>query len=733
MRSDLSNGRSDFPMRHVRVSLFGVCLCVLATAGCGVGEGPNDPAASVEEALCAGGPTLDGIDVSSYQGTINWASVKGSGKVFANIRVAHGLAADTHFATNWTGAKSVGMVRGAYAWLVPTQSISQQAAMMIQAMSTLGPGDLPPTVDVEEVGGMSATQLAAAVQQWMTLVHNATGRTPMIYSGSYFWDDYVKTTAFNTQPLWVPNYGVTCPRMPAAWTNWTFHQYSSTGSVPGISGNVDLDKFNGTLAQLQALGAGVVTTTGILTGAIYEGTNTSARLGGVAVSAGGLTVTTGADGLYSFTLPPGNYTANTTKAGYGSNSVMRTVTAGATVWGSMGISVVSAGTGVLAGTVSQLDNSQPIAGATVTAAGQTTMTGATGQFSFTLAPGPYTLTVSKTGFETASLMRSVTAGTTVQAPVALSPTGTPRPPDVFVSFPTEAAVLELATLTVVGTVGDASGSVHSIQLSLNGTAAIAVSVTDGKFSADLKLRGGANQIALSAKDAAGNTGRLTRAVTFRSGVSGTVVDAATSSPVAGASVTLLAPDGTTAGQQSGSTFSFDVDPGDYVLVTSATGFVTRREAIGISDEMRMTRALVISAGIEPNQDPPSIRVTNLEEGATVKTETIVVEGTGTNFELSRVKVDGVVATVLSAGSFFSATVPLKEGANTVEVIAFGTSGAKATTQITVNRKTPARGCSSTGGLDGFAAFSLLALALRRRVVTKVGDDFHRRRARTLPH
>jgi Glycosyl hydrolases family 25 len=75
----------------------------------------------------------------------------------------------------------------------------------------------------------------------------------MIYSGKYFWNDNIGSREFNNYPLWVANYGVTCPDMSDPWSNWTIWQYGDNRTVPGISGAVDADKFNGTLDDLKAL------------------------------------------------------------------------------------------------------------------------------------------------------------------------------------------------------------------------------------------------------------------------------------------------------------------------------------------------------------------------------------------------------------------------------------------------------------------------------------------------
>jgi GH25 family lysozyme M1 (1,4-beta-N-acetylmuramidase) len=723
MRSVLEGFGVVAGARHAPVS---VVLLALLSA-CGPQAGGPDLTASTDSALCATGTTLEGLDVSSYQGTVSWPSVRSAGKDFIFIRVAHGLAADTKFPANWTQAKSAGLIRGAYQYLVPSQSVSQQADMMVQAMATLQSDDLPPVVDVEEVGSTSPAQLAAMVQQWVDAVKAGTGRTPIVYSGSYFWDDYVQSTAFNTQPLWIPNYGVTCPRLPAAWSNWAFHQYTSSGGVSGISGNVDLDRFNGTLTQLQALvaasgGQSTVPTTGVVTGAIYEGTDTTARLSGATVTAGGMTVTTGGDGMYVFNLPAGSYTVNASKTGYASASVTRVVTSGATIWGSMGLSAVTTTTtGTLAGTVyvfdaqNPADTSHPVSGALVSTGGQSATTTAAGLFSLTLPAGSYTLQVSKSGYATASLTRVVTAGQVTQAAVGLTTSGAAdhKPPDVAITFPVAGAALDFAAITLAGTASDDSGAVPTVSVSLNSGAATAVSVTGGLFSVPVKLRPGPNTIEVTAKDAAGNVGRATLDATFRSGVFGAVVDAETMEGVPSATVTLLAADGSTAGQATGSSYAIDVTrvPGEFVLVASADGFVTHQETIHLADDVRRSLDIKLMRGADGGD--PAVRLTNVQDGETVGTDTLSVEGEGIGVELARVRVNDVPA-VMGSGSRFTAAVPLAPGTNLVEVVAFATNGARLTAQVEVVRVGGGRsGCASTGSTAAWLMIAALGVLLRR--------------------
>lgn len=212
--------------------------------------------------ICPGGATVQGIDVSAYQGTVNWASVKAAGKKFAIARVSDGVNyIDGTFARNWSRMKANGIIRGAYQYFEPSQSATTQANIVIARVGRLGKGDLPVMLDVEATGGQSRTTIKNKIHTWVNRIKAGTGKTPFIYTGAYFWDDNVGTTDFAGYPLNVAWYGTSCPGVPNAWRGhgWKFHQYTSSAHVSGISGNVDADVFNGTLARLKSFaGAGAV-------------------------------------------------------------------------------------------------------------------------------------------------------------------------------------------------------------------------------------------------------------------------------------------------------------------------------------------------------------------------------------------------------------------------------------------------------------------------------------------
>ena len=128
----------------------------MSTAGCSSSEAPaSECVGSGADALktCAKGATLTGIDISYYQGNVNWSQVKGSGRQFAFSRISDGLNyPDTKWAQNWPAMKTAGLVRGAYQFFRPSQDAGLQAQMVLDKLAAAGglqPGDLPPDLDLE--------------------------------------------------------------------------------------------------------------------------------------------------------------------------------------------------------------------------------------------------------------------------------------------------------------------------------------------------------------------------------------------------------------------------------------------------------------------------------------------------------------------------------------------------------------------------------------------------------
>jgi GH25 family lysozyme M1 (1,4-beta-N-acetylmuramidase) len=206
--------------------------------------------------------SLSGIDVSNYQGSITWSSVKASGENFAYIKATEGQTyTDPRYATNAAGAASAGLIRGAYHYGSPDTSTNDavlEAEHFVAVAGTQnGAGQLPPTLDIETSGGLSVSALRTWVQSFLTEAELLTGRVPVIYTGPSFWSTYLGgSTAFTKYPLWIAQYTSGSPTIPGGWSAYTFWQNTSSYSVSGISGSVDHDWFNGTAADLAALSNG---------------------------------------------------------------------------------------------------------------------------------------------------------------------------------------------------------------------------------------------------------------------------------------------------------------------------------------------------------------------------------------------------------------------------------------------------------------------------------------------
>ena len=199
---------------------------------------------------------LNGIDVSSYQGKVNWTSVKSAGYVFGMAKATEGTTyKDAYFAQNWAGMKNAGLIPAAYHYGHPSTSATAQAQYFVNTVKAAQgglSGGLQLVLDLEDTDNESPATVSAWVKSFCAEIQTLTGKPAIIYTGYYFWVDDAGNSSSNYNcPLWVAAYGVSSPMVPAAWSTWTFWQHSDTGSVPGVSGDVDLDYFNGSLTTLK--------------------------------------------------------------------------------------------------------------------------------------------------------------------------------------------------------------------------------------------------------------------------------------------------------------------------------------------------------------------------------------------------------------------------------------------------------------------------------------------------
>ena len=197
-----------------------------------------------------------GIDVSYYQGTIDWPAVAATDIRFAVVRLSDGVGTrDSQFVRNWQESRRAGLIRGFYQYFRASAGGAAQAQLAVDRLAEAGGfqnSDLPPVLDIETLDGRTAAQVAAEATIWVDAMREATGKEPIIYTGAYFWDDNGLPDSLNTQPLWTANYTTNpCPWTSDSWDRWTLWQYTDSGTVSGIAGPVDLDYFAGTLDDLQ--------------------------------------------------------------------------------------------------------------------------------------------------------------------------------------------------------------------------------------------------------------------------------------------------------------------------------------------------------------------------------------------------------------------------------------------------------------------------------------------------
>ncbi len=206
--------------------------------------------------ICAGAKTLNGLDVSHYDGTVDWTKVAASGRVFAVAKATEGdTFVDPEFATNWAGMKKAGVIRSAYHFFHSTDDPVTQAEQFLSTMGPLEPGDLPPSLDLEVNDGSPPDTVTSTTIAWLDHVAAATHTKPILYTSASFVTDSMGNPPGleDHATLWVAHWDVPCPNVPAPFTSFAFWQTGSD-DVPGdVAGPADVDVFNGDANDLAAL------------------------------------------------------------------------------------------------------------------------------------------------------------------------------------------------------------------------------------------------------------------------------------------------------------------------------------------------------------------------------------------------------------------------------------------------------------------------------------------------
>ena len=232
-----------------------------------VPNGALDSETSAALGITAGAPPsppspngwLQLLDISAYQGVIDFTKVRSAGYAGIAIKATEGLhSRDPRFTANWRNAKAAGLMRYAYHFLHPNLDGGSQADLFLHTLDG-DLGELVAALDWEYDGGVSAHQQIAQANAWFAKVDAAYGRyasKPFVYSYSSFLKNLNLPSTFAARPLWLAGY-VPHNRLviPSPWTKFDIWQYkgdSKTPSVPGILDDLakDYDQFLGTAEEL---------------------------------------------------------------------------------------------------------------------------------------------------------------------------------------------------------------------------------------------------------------------------------------------------------------------------------------------------------------------------------------------------------------------------------------------------------------------------------------------------
>ncbi|WP_409184343.1 lysozyme [Amycolatopsis sp. VS8301801F10] len=213
------------------------------------------PAAALPNQVAA---TVAGMDVASYQGNVNWASWWSQGKRFVWTKATESTSyTNPYFAQQYNGSYNQGFIRGAYHFATPNTSSGAAQATYFVAHGGGWSRDgktLPGALDMEynpygaTCYGLSKSAMTAWIKDFHDTYHAKTGRWPVIYTSTSWWNQCVSGDFSSTAPLWVARYASSVGTLPYNWGYYTVWQYTSSP--------LDQDTFNGAYDRLQALANG---------------------------------------------------------------------------------------------------------------------------------------------------------------------------------------------------------------------------------------------------------------------------------------------------------------------------------------------------------------------------------------------------------------------------------------------------------------------------------------------
>ncbi|WP_425432293.1 lysozyme [Haloechinothrix alba] len=201
-----------------------------------------------------------GIDVSGWQGRVDWQHWWDEGKRFAYIKATEGTdITNSDFAHQYAGARDVGMIRGAYHYALPNESSGAAQANFFVDNGGAWSADgqtLPGVLDIEfnpygpTCFGMTESAMVSWIEDFHDTYHERTGRYPVFYTNTKWWKRCVGTRhGFDeTVPLWIARYADDAGELPPGWGEYTIWQYTDSP--------LDKNEFNGSYRELVELARG---------------------------------------------------------------------------------------------------------------------------------------------------------------------------------------------------------------------------------------------------------------------------------------------------------------------------------------------------------------------------------------------------------------------------------------------------------------------------------------------
>ena len=193
-----------------------------------------------------------GIDISQYQGTIDWENLEAIEEQFeikfVVVRATAGSKkVDRNFKKNWKNLSSTVYIQGAYHYYRPDENSTDQAKNFIKNVK-LRKGHLPPILDIEKMPkGQSMGKLKEGLQNWLTIVEKQFGVKPIIYTGEKYFEDFLQDD-FPNYKFWIANYNPWKEKIEDEYLMW---QFTEKAQLHGVNELVDVNVFNGNVDDLK--------------------------------------------------------------------------------------------------------------------------------------------------------------------------------------------------------------------------------------------------------------------------------------------------------------------------------------------------------------------------------------------------------------------------------------------------------------------------------------------------